>query len=87
MMQTEKKESDYYFPDLPWSIIKSYNLTFDKTRKTKSAKLMTEFCEGYKELLQDEEILPTTSFVFVYFYSMMRYKPGFNYRLFPRNAI
>lgn len=86
-MQTEKKESDYYFPDLPWSIIKSYNLTFDKTRKTKSAKLMTEFCEGYKELLQDEEILPSTSFVFVYFYSMMRYKPNFDYKLFPRNSI
>lgn len=80
-----RENEDFYFPDLPWSIIKSFNLTFDKTRKTKSAKLMKEFCEGYKQLLEDEEILPHTSFAFVYFYSMMKYRSHFNYVLFPRN--
>ena len=72
-----------YYPDLPWSIIKSYNLTFDKTRVTKSAKLMKEFCTCYEQLIEDDEILPETSFSFVYFYSMMTYRSHFNYALFP----
>lgn len=74
----------YYYPDLPWSIIKSYNLTFDKTKVTKSAKLLKEFHEGYHQLLRDDEILPDTSFSFVYFYTMMNYRPYFDYSILPR---
>jgi hypothetical protein len=77
------KKQQYYFPDLPWSIIKSFNLTFDKTRATKSAKLMKEYCNSYEEMINDNEILPETSFSFVYFYSMMKYRSHFNYALFP----
>jgi len=36
-------EKEYYYPDLPWSIIKSYNLTLDKTN---------EICQTYEKLLQ-----------------------------------
>lgn len=77
-------KKDYYYSELPWSIIKSYNLTFDKTRVTKSAKLLKEYHEGYQQLLEDDEILPNTSFPFVYFYTMMKHRPHFNYRIFPR---
>lgn len=79
----KKEEKNYYYPDLPWSIIKSYNLTFDKTRATKSAKLMKEYCKSYEDMIEDHEILPETSFSFVYFYSMMKYRSHFNYALFP----
>ena len=75
---------EYYYPDLPWSIIKSYNLTFDKTRATKSAKLMKYYCKHYKELLENDEILPDTSFSFVYFYSMMNYRSNFDYAILSR---
>lgn len=76
---------EYCFPDYPWSIIKSYAVViFDKTRKTKTAKLMKKFCVDYQQLLEDEEILPGTSFPFVYFYTMMKYRSHFNYLLFPR---
>ncbi len=77
-------KKDYYYPELPWSIIKSYNLTLDKTKITKSAKIMKKYCNHYQGLLEDNEILADTSFSFVYFYSMMRYKPNFNYNIFPR---
>lgn len=50
-------EKEYYYPDLPWSIIKSYNLTLDKTRITKSAKLMKNYCKHYEQLLENDEIL------------------------------
>lgn len=73
-----------YYPDLPWSIIKSYNLTFDKTRATKSAKLLKEYFKTYEQLIEDDEILPETSFSFVYFYSMMKYRSHFDYALLPR---
>lgn len=75
---------EYYYPDLPWSIIKSYNLTFDKTRITKSAKLLKEYCKSYDQMIEDDEILPETSFSFVYFYSMMKYRAHFDYALLPR---
>jgi hypothetical protein len=75
---------EYYYPDLPWSIIKSYNLTFNKTRLTKSAKLMKDYCKHYEELLENDEILPDTTFSFVYFYSIMEYRSNFDYILFPR---
>jgi hypothetical protein len=76
-------KNEYYYPDLPWAIIKSYNLTFDKTRVTKSAKLMKEYCNNYEQMVENDEILPDTSFSFVYFYSMMTYKSYFNYNIFP----
>ena len=50
-------EKEYYYPDLPWSIIKSYNLTLDKTRITKSAKLMKKYCNHYEQLLENDEIV------------------------------
>ena len=80
-----KKEQEYYYPDLPWSLIKSYNLTFNKERVTKTAKLLKEYTEVYRELLEDQEIDPETTFSFVYFYSMMKRRRHFNYDLFPRS--
>jgi len=76
-------EKEYYYPDLPWSIIKSYNLTLDKTRITKSAKPMKKYCNHYEQLLENDEILPDTTFSFVYFYSIMNYRSNFNYAILP----
>jgi hypothetical protein len=76
-------EKEYYYPDLPWSIIKSYNLTLDKTRITKSAKLMKNYCKHYEQLLENDEILPDTTFSFVYFYSIMKYRSNFDYAILP----
>jgi len=76
-------KNEYCYPDLPWSIIKSYNLTFDKTRVTNSAKIMKEYFKCYEQMVENDEILPETSFSFVYFYSIMTYKSNFNYNLFP----
>ena len=59
-------------------------LTFDKTRKTKTAKLMTGFCEHYQSLLENDVILPDTSFPFVYFFSCMNYRKHFDYAILPK---
>ena len=75
---------EFYYSERPWSIIKSFFLTFDKTRSTKTSKLMKSLCSHYKDLLDDEEVLPDTSFPFIYFYTMMEYRSNFNYALFPR---
>ena len=78
--------TEFYYPDYPWSIIKSYAIvSFDKTRKTKTAKLMKNYCESYEQLILDDDIVPNTTFSFVFFYSMMKYRGHFNYVLFPRN--
>jgi hypothetical protein len=79
--------NDIYIPDLPWSIVKSYLLTFDKSRQTKSCKLIKGYCTAYQELLDDGDIIPDTSFCFVYFFSMMRRKRNFNYSLFPSEGL
>jgi hypothetical protein len=36
-----------------WSIIKSYMLTLDKSRKTKTAKLMRPLCDEYNNASYD----------------------------------
>ena len=77
-------KTEIHYPDYPWSLIKSYNLTFDKTRVTKSARMIKEYHMDYKQLLDDDEILPNTSFPFVYFYTMMKYRPHFDYSILPR---
>jgi len=82
-------DKEFYYTEYPWSIIKSFILSFDKTRSTKTAKLIKPFCDKYRSLLEDDIILPDTEFTFVYFYSMMTYhypNPNFNYLLFPRNV-
>jgi hypothetical protein len=76
-------EKEYYYPDLPWSIIKSYNLTLDKTRISKSAKLMKKYCKYYEQLLENDGIFPDTPFSFVYFYSIMKHRLHFNYAILP----
>ena len=75
---------EFYYSERPWSIIKDFCLTFDKTRSTKTSKIMKPLCDHYKSLLDDDIVLPDTEFPFVYFYSMMNYKSNFNYIIFPR---
>lgn len=77
-------DKEIYYPDMPWSIIKSFILTFDKTRITKTASIIKPFCEDFNELLSDDFILPDTTFPFVYFYTRMTYRKNFNYAMFPR---
>ena len=74
-----------YIPDLPWSIIKSYLLTFNRNRATKSAIALKKYCVEYRGLLENDEIMSSTSFWFVYFYGMARYRPhwNYNYNLIP----
>ena len=79
-----ENENEYYYPDSLWSEIKSYILTFDKTRVSKTAKLLHDYIQDYNELIENDEILPETSFCFIYFYSLMKYRPHFNYALFTR---
>ena len=69
-------EKEYYYPDLPWSIIKSYNLTLDKTRITKSAKLMKKYCNHYEQLLENDEIVPDFLCLFLF-----NYEVPFEFRL------
>lgn len=57
-----KKKEEQYIPDYPWSLIKSYLLTFNRK----------EYCEAYEQLRADDEITSDTSFPFVYFYSIVR---------------
>jgi hypothetical protein len=59
---------EYHYPEPAWGIIKSYMLTFDKTRKTKTAKLMTEPIEYYRCLIENGDIIEDTPFSFVYFF-------------------
>lgn len=76
---------DFYYSEIPWSIVKSFILTFDKTRITKTAKIMKPLCESFQELLTDDSISITDSdFSFVYFYTAMKYHKNFNYSMFPR---
>jgi len=80
-------KEEYCFSDYPWSIIKSFAIVvFDKTRKTKTSKLMKKFCDDYQLLIEEGDIMPQTSFSFVYFYTMMKYRSHFNYLLFPRRS-
>ena len=58
----------YYYPESAWEIIKSYILAFDKTRKTKSAKLMTEPIEYYRGMIENGDVFENTPFSFVYFF-------------------
>ena len=44
---------------------------------------MKEYCEAYEQLLADDEIAWDTSFPFVYFYSMMKYRENWDYALLP----
>jgi len=74
---------ELYYSERPWSIIKDFFLTFDKTRSTKTCKLIKPLCVHYKSLLEDEDVLPDTQFPFVYFYTMMNYRKNFNYTIFP----
>ena len=71
-------QKDYYLPDYPWSIIKSYILTLDKTRKTKTAKLMRHLCDEYNASLK----VPgghTESFISIYFAFLIQRRPHFKY--------
>ena len=77
------KKEEQYIPDYPWSLIKSYLLTFNRNRVTKSARIMKEYCEAYEQLRADDEIAWDTSFAFVYFYSMMKYRENWDYALLP----
>ena len=75
---------EYYYSERPWSIIKYFLLTFDKSRSTKTAKLLKPFHERYESILENGFIAPDTEFSFVYFYCTMPYHPHFNYTIFPR---
>lgn len=75
--------NQYYLPDYPWSIINSYILTLDKTRKTKTAKLMRPLCDEYNIALKmpgmDSTNKDNTTFVCIYFTCLHRRRPNFNY--------
>lgn len=77
----------HYIPDLPWSIIKSYLLTFNRNRSTKSSRAIKEYCVEYQNLLEDDEVntFIDTSFVFIYCYGMMKHRShwNYNYNLLP----
>ena len=75
--------NEYYYSERPWSIIKSFLLTFDKSRSTKTAKILKPLFERYESVLKDEDILPD-SFPLFYFYFTMPYHPHFNYAMFPK---
>lgn len=76
--------NEFYYSERPWSIIKSFVLTFDKSRSTKTAKIMKPLCELYKSLIKNEDILPDSGFPFIYFYTTMPYRRHFNYAIFQR---
>jgi len=75
--------NQYYLPDYPWSIIKSYMLTLDKTRKTKTAKLMRPLCDEYNDALKMPVMIGmpkyNTTFISIYFALLHQRKPNFNY--------
>jgi hypothetical protein len=75
-------DQEFYYPDMPWYIIKSFLLTFNKTRITKTASIIKPFCEDFNEMLSEDFILPDTTFSFVYFHTRMKYRKNFNYRIF-----
>lgn len=76
--------SEFYYSERPWSIIKSFILTFDKSRNTKTAKIMKPLCELYESMIINEDILPDSGFSFVYFYTIMPYRRHFNYVIFQK---
>lgn len=77
-------KNEFYYSELPWEIIKSYILTFDKTRCTKSAKIMKPLCEHFRnEIEDDSNLINDNDFQFLYFYTMMNYHTNFNYSIFP----
>ena len=78
-------QNDFYYSEKPWSIIKSYILTFDKTRSTKTAKIMKPICEYFDDLLYDDRIFVNEiDFPFIYFFVMMPYRKKFNYAILTR---
>lgn len=79
-----ENQNEYFFPDSLWDEIKSFVFAFDKTRMAEPAKMLKDYINDYNELLETNEILPDTSFCFIYFYSMMKYRPHFDYALFTR---
>lgn len=70
-------KDDFCYSDPAWRMIKH-----DKTRIAQTANLLRKYTEGYKQLLEDDEIVPDTTFAFVYFFTMMKRRPNFNYDLF-----
>jgi len=72
---------EYYYSERPWSIIKDFILTYDKNRSTKSAKLIKPYCNRYQMLLEDGDIIPDTGFPFIFFYSMMKWRSHFDYKI------
>ena len=73
------KNQDYCLPDYPWSIIKSYILTLDKTRKTKTAKLMMRLCDEYNASLKVPGEHEELSFISIYFAFLIQRRPHFKY--------
>lgn len=73
-------DREFYYPDMAWGVIKSFILTFDKNRITKTASIIKPFCVYFEKMLSDPDILPNTTFSFVYFYTCMDYRKNFNYR-------
>ena len=78
---------EYYYPEPAWEIIKSYILMFDKARKTKTAKLMIEPIEYYRDMIENGDMIKDTPFSFVYFVTYMKYRKKFDYAMFPNRLL
>jgi hypothetical protein len=75
--------NNQYLPDYPWSIIKSYMLTLDKSRKTKTAKLMRPLCDEYNDVLKMPVMIGipnyNKTFHSIYFAFLHQRRSNFNY--------
>ena len=72
---------EYYYPEPAWEIIKSYILTFDKTRKTKTAMIMKDPCDYFTCWIESGQLEPDTTFYYMYFKNYMIHIKTYDYRL------